>query len=98
MKSVIVVLSLVLVSSFGFAKGDAAKGKAKSVTCAACHGAKGISMNPAWPNLAGQKDMYLIKQLKDFKSGKRRDPSMAPMVMSLTDKDMENLAAYYSGL
>jgi cytochrome c553 len=77
---------------------DAAAGKAKSAVCAACHGAEGESVNPMWPNLAGQKDMYLSKQMKDFRDGNRKDPVMAPMAMGLTDEDIDNLAAYYSGL
>jgi hypothetical protein len=44
--------------------GDAAAGKAKSVVCSACHGADGTSVNPQWPNLKGQKEEYLIKQIK----------------------------------
>jgi len=78
--------------------GDAAAGKAKSMTCAACHGAKGISPNDLWPNLAGQKEGYLVKQLKMFRDGERSDPMMAPMVKNLTDEDIANLAAYYSSL
>ena len=78
--------------------GDAAAGKAKSATCTACHGAEGVSVNPMWPNLAGQKDMYLAKQMKDFRDGNRKDPVMAPMAMSLSDEDIANLAAYYSSL
>lgn len=78
--------------------GDPAAGKAKSVVCAACHGMNGISNNDMWPNLAGQKEGYLIKQIKAFKNGERKDPSMAPMVASLTEADIENLAAYYSSL
>ena len=77
---------------------DAAAGKAKSATCTACHGAEGVSVNPMWPNLAGQKDMYLAKQMKDFRDGNRKDPVMAPMAMALSDEDIANLAAYYSGL
>ncbi len=78
--------------------GDAAAGKAKSALCAACHGADGISPSPLWPNLAGQKEAYLVKQIKAFKNGERKDPSMAPMVAGLTDADIENLAAYYASL
>ena len=78
--------------------GDIAAGKAKSATCVACHGKAGISNNPLWPNLAGQKEKYLIKQLKAFKDGTRKNPPMAPMIAPLTDKDIENLAAYYSSL
>lgn len=86
-----------LITSTGFA-ADAAAGKAKSVACAACHGAAGISAAPIWPNLAGQKEAYLSKQIKDFRDGSRKDPSMSPMVMGLTDADADNLAAYYAGL
>jgi cytochrome c553 len=49
-----------------------------------------------YPNLAGQKEAYLLKQLKDFKSGKRNDPTMKGMVMALSDEDMANLSAYYA--
>ena len=80
------------------AAGDPVKGKAKSVTCAACHGAAGISINPLWPNLAGQHAAYLEKQIKAFKSGERKDPSMAPMVAALTPQDIADLAAYFSSL
>lgn len=78
------------------AAGDAAAGKAKSAVCTACHGADGNSTNPLWPKLAGQHAAYMVKQLKDFKSGARKDPVMAPMAAPLSDTDMENLAAYYA--
>lgn len=78
--------------------GDAAAGKAKAMTCAACHGPTGISPNDIWPNLAGQKEGYLVKQIKAFRDGERNDPMMAPMVKSLSDEDIANLAAYYSSL
>ena len=87
-----------LAHPFLWGAGNIAKGKAKAVTCIACHGLKGISNNPLWPNLAGQKEEYLIKQIKAFKSGIRKDPSMAPMVTPLTEEDIKNLAAYYSSL
>ena len=89
-------LSLAAVSAW--AKGDPAKGKVKAAVCAACHGVNGVSASPIWPNLAGQKEQYLIKQLKDFKSGKRKEPTMAPMVTPLKDQDIKDLAAYFSGL
>jgi cytochrome c553 len=97
MKSLFFALmtSLLFASSAALA-GDPAAGKAKSVVCSACHGADGISVNPLWPNLKGQKEQYLIKQIKAFRDGSRKDPSMAPMVAALTDEDIENLAAYYS--
>lgn len=78
--------------------GDVEAGKAKAVMCAACHGPAGISPSPIWPNLAGQKEAYLVKQLKDFKSGARKDPTMSAMAMSLSDADVENVAAYFASL
>ena len=89
------LVTLLFVSSPVLA-GDAAAGKAKSVVCSACHGATGISVNPMWPNLAGQKEMYLAKQIKAFRDGTRKDPTMAPMVAALTDDDVANLAAFYT--
>ncbi len=91
--------SLLLVgASVSMAAGDAAAGKAKAAVCAGCHGAAGISANPLWPNLAGQKDAYLAKQLKAFRDGTRTDPTMAPMAKPLSDADIDNLAAYFSSL
>jgi cytochrome c553 len=92
-----VVTATVMMASPVFA-GDAAAGKGKSVICAACHGANGISAIPTYPNLAGQKEAYLVKQLTEFKSGKRDNAIMKGMVMALTPTDMENLAAYYANM
>jgi cytochrome c553 len=78
--------------------GDAAAGKSRSATCAGCHGANGVSNNPMWSNLAGQKAGYLVKQLKAFRDGSRSDPMMSPIAEPLSDADIDNLAAYYSSL
>ena len=94
---ILAALTLALSSNIAFS-ADAAAGKAKSATCAGCHGAAGISAIPMYPNLAGQKEAYLVKQIKAFKEGTRKDPSMNAMVAALTDADIANLAAYYSGL
>lgn len=91
------VCALSALAPFSFA-GDIAAGKAKAASCAACHGASGLSSIEAWPNLAGQKEGYLKKQLQDFKSGKRTDPMMGNMAKPLSDSDIDNLAAYYSSL
>lgn len=88
--------ALVCLSTSTLAAGDAAAGKAKAAVCSACHGADGNSTNPLWPKLAGQHADYLVKQLKAFKSGERKDPSMGPMATPLSDADMANLAAYYA--
>lgn len=79
-------------------EGSATAGKAKALTCAACHGAEGISVLATWPNLAGQNAPYLLAQLKAFKSGDRNDPVMSTQVLALTDKDMANLAVYFESL
>ena len=92
------VTGAMLSTSLTAMAADKAAGKAKSATCVACHGAAGCSATDIWPNLAGQKQGYLAKQLKDFKAGARKDPSMTAMVAPLTDKDIANLAAYYSSL
>ena len=95
--SIVSVIGLSLFAVVSHA-GDAEAGKAKSVTCAACHGGEGISPTGTWPNLAGQKEQYLLDQLKAFKDGTRVNSQMAPMVANLSDDDMANLAAYYSSL
>lgn len=76
--------------------GNAEAGKTKSMTCAACHGADGNSVNPEWPKLAGQHPSYLLKQLMNFKNDERVNPSMSPMAKPLSDQDMADLAAYYA--
>lgn len=96
-KLTLAVAATVLMASPVFA-GDAAAGKGKSMMCGACHGAAGISAIPSYPNLAGQKEAYLVKQLKDFKSGMRNNATMKSMVASLSDTDMADLAAYYANL
>ncbi|HXQ32003.1 MAG TPA: cytochrome c4 [Steroidobacteraceae bacterium] len=75
--------------------GDAAAGAAKAAVCGACHGATGNSVNPEWPNLAGQHHEYVTEQLGLFKSGVRVGPVMAPMAVALSAQDMADLAAYF---
>ena len=97
MKSVFITLiSILLFASTSAMAGDAAAGQSKSAICASCHGPSGVSSNPLWPNLAGQKEQYLAKQIKAFRDGERKDPMMAPMVAALSDDDIANLAAYYA--
>ena len=70
---------------------------AKSV-CAVCHGVDGLSKIPEAPNIAGQNENYLIEQLTAFKSGERKNEMMSVVSQNLSDADIENLAAYYSGI
>ena len=93
-KSFGLLLSLVFASSV--MAGDAAKGKDKTATCTACHGADGNSPLAMYPKIAGQNEKYLIKQLKEFKTGERDNAMMAPMVSTLSDEDMADIAAYYA--
>jgi cytochrome c553 len=78
--------------------GSADAGKAKSITCGACHGSDGNSASPMWPNLAGQNAPYILAQLKAFKDGSRKDPLMSTQAMLLSDEDMANLAVYFESL
>lgn len=94
--SLFVILTALLFATSSAMAGDVEAGKAKAILCAACHGATGISMNPMWPNLAGQKELYLAKQIKAFRDGTRTDVMMAPMVAGLTDDDIDNLAAFFA--
>ena len=96
--------ALVLVSVFfatvlantGLAQGDAAAGQAKSALCATCHGADGNSPLAVNPKLAGQNASYIMKQLMDYKSGARVNPTMSAMVAALSDEDIADIAAWYS--
>ncbi len=68
----------------------------KAEVCFACHGQTGISPSPLWPNLAGQKESYLINSLKAYREGKRYDSLMSPISKTLTDEDISELAEYFS--
>lgn len=94
----LMAVSALTVSATAMAAGDAAKGKAKAAACGACHGANGISKAPTFPNLRGQKSVYLLSQMKAFKSGARKNAIMGMQVKALSNADMANLAAYYSSL
>jgi len=99
MKNLLVItisLFLFVVQGSALAEGDPEAGKTKSATCAACHGADGNSVNPEWPNLAGQHQSYIVKQLMHFADGDRQNTTMAPMAMGLSEQDREDLAAYFS--
>jgi len=85
------VLVLLPYSNAGVAEAPAA-----AAACSACHGAKGVSINPQWPNLAGQNAPYLKTQITAFRDGVRANAMMAPFVSGLTDDDVDALASWYS--
>lgn len=78
--------------------GDPAAGRERAQVCSACHGQDGISLQRNYPNLRGQKSAYLRKQLGAFRDGPRTDPIMTTMLRTLTDQDLDDIAAYFSGL
>ena len=66
--------------------------------CVACHGAKGMSINDSWPNIAGQKKEYLAQEITAFRNGTRENALMMPIVENLSDEDIQALARYFSAL
>jgi cytochrome c553 len=93
-----------MVAAAAFAAGpavaaDIAAGKKKAQeVCAACHNMDGISTIADYPKLAGQYPDYMAKTLRDYKSGARKNPIMAGMAQGLTQKDIDDVSAYYSSL
>ena len=96
MKKILVASLVALAMPAMASSGDSEAGKKKSTTCAACHGANGVSASPDFPNLAGQYEDYLAKALSHYKNGKRKNPIMQAQVANLSEKDMADLAAYFS--
>ena len=93
------IAAAIALTNMSTAMADAAAAETKAKTlCASCHGPAGISANPLWPNLAGQKEQYLAKAMADYKAGNRNDPTMAPLAKGLGDDEIKDLAAYYAGL
>ena len=100
------ILSALLSAAFGSAqaaetkpafKADPAKGQALAQVCAACHTADGSRGSPANPILQGQHPEYLVKQLQEFKSGKRNNAIMKGFASGLSEEDMKHIAAFYAG-
>jgi cytochrome c553 len=87
---------LAISSAVSAASGDATAGKKKSTACVACHGENGISVSPEFPNLAGQYPDYIETALRHYQNGKRKNPIMAAQVKELNQKDIMDLAAYFS--
>ena len=78
--------------------GDPAAGKGKTRACVTCHGVDGISRLPNAPNLAGQNEWYLAKQLSDYRAGKRTHQVMSIVTKNLSDTDIDDLAAWYASI
>ncbi len=93
-------LALAMSSGLAFQAqaADAKAGQVKAGMCVTCHGALGLSSMPNAPHLAGQPAIYIEEQLKQYRSGKRANEVMAVMAKPLTDKEIENLAAWYASI
>jgi len=98
MKTTLLILATAaLAASFpAHAAGDYEAGKAKSTTCAACHGPDGTSTVTSFPRLAGQHRDYLLQALHEYKIGVRKNPIMGGQAQALSDTDMQDLATYFS--
>jgi cytochrome c553 len=95
-----VITSFVFVVTSGdlYAAGDVKAGREKALMCQACHGTDGLSKVPDAPNIAAQTEAYLTAQLQAFKSGARKNDSMSVVAQTLSDKDIDDLAAYFSAI
>lgn len=80
----------------GSVTGSAEAGATKAAVCTACHGVNGNSVNPEWPNLAGQNAAYIREQLAAFKSKTRNNPIMQPIIDPLNEQDFADVAAFFS--
>jgi cytochrome c553 len=87
-----------VINTSAISAGSAEAGATKAVTCGACHGANGNSVNPEWPSLAGLGADYITEQLTNFKSGKRVNAIMLGMAATLSPDDMADLGAYFDSL
>ena len=76
--------------------GDATAGQAKAAVCGACHGMDGNSSDAQYPKLAGQSEQYIVRQLTDFKAGKRQNPIMLGMATPLSNQDMHDVGAWFA--
>jgi cytochrome c553 len=93
---ILAAAALIAACGSAFASGNAEAGQKKSTPCQACHGPNGISVSPAFPNLAGQNVDYIMEALKQYKDGRRANPIMKGQAANLSERDIEDLAAYFS--
>lgn len=92
------LLMLLVAAPQPVAAQDATAGRRKAIQCQACHGLDGLAKIPGAPHIAGQVQEYLIKAMRDYKSGARKDEMMALAMRQLSNDDIADLAAYYAGL
>ena len=96
--SILGLAALVVTSPFAQAAGDITDGRRVMGRCQACHGKDGLGGQPFIPNIAGQKEFYLLQSLMAYKAGERKSQNMADALKGLSDEDMANVAAYYAAI
>jgi hemoglobin len=97
----VVLIAAGLLAAPAFGAGDKALGQAKSYACTACHGVDGkreLKGTPGMPRIAGMDETRFLTSLKAYRTGQRFHPFMQVILYTMSDKDMEDLAAYYSSL
>jgi len=88
-------LSLVTLAD-ALGAGNASAGREKAKICRTCHGVDGVAKIPTAATIAGESELYLVKQLKAFRAGERKDPQMSIIAEKLSDEDIADLAAWFS--
>ena len=89
---------LLLLASNAFAAGNVTAGRQKALQCQTCHGLDGLSKIPESPNIAGNPEQYLVRQLNAFRKGERKNEMMSVVVQQLSDQDVADLSAYYAAI
>jgi cytochrome c553 len=94
----LLMLGLALLSPGQAQARDPVAGKIRAGMCATCHGPLGLSQLPNAPHLAGQPALYIVEQLRNYRSGKRQNEVMSVMAKPLTDQEIDDLAAWYESI
>jgi cytochrome c553 len=94
------ILALMLAAALPGAAlaGDAIAGRQKAQMCSVCHGPVGVAVAPETPNLAGEPEGYIGRQLRAFRSGKRQHEVMNVIAKSLSDEDIDNIASWFTSI
>ena len=95
---IVSLAAMLMFANVAQAAGDAGLGKKVMLKCQVCHGKDGLAKLPEAPNLAGQKESYLVNALLSFKAGERKNEQMTVIVKGLSEADIANVAAYYAAI
>ena len=95
---VMLLTAMLVGSTFAEAGGDPLAGKKMVAKCVVCHGRDGIAKIPDAPNLAGQKETYILRSFAAYKSGERKNEQMSIIAKSVGDAELADIAAYYAAI